>query len=185
MKKAALPAFLLLFVFYVTNAQNNTEINNVPVKSYTYAPTSHKLKRSLKIRAGVYYNENKWKILLPEKGEDTEFKFSHVKGNGYAMFISDKSSIPMEHLRTIAIDNAKSESEAFTLDKEEYRIVNGIKLLCLQISVKMQGTSYVYLGYYYSGDDGVAQFLTYTSKTLFKDYKDDFEELLNGFIKLK
>jgi hypothetical protein len=42
----------------------------------------------------------------------------------------------------------------------------------------------VYNGYYYSGEDGIVQFLTFTGKSLFGEYEKDFYNLLNGFVKI-
>ena len=37
-----------------------------------------------------------------------------------------------------------------------------------------------YLGYYYSYENGSLQFLSYTSQSLYKEFKDELETLLNG-----
>ncbi len=66
--------------------------------------------------------------------------------------------------------------------KEEYRIVNNQKVLCMQMRGTIKGIKFVYFGYYYSDKSGTIQLLTYTSEELFKDLQKEFEEFLNGFV---
>ncbi len=69
--------------------------------------------------------------------------------------------------------------------KEEYRMVNGIKVLMLQMEGTTQGIKFTYLGYYYSNSNGSVQFVTYTSQSLFAKFKAQSEELLNGIVEVK
>jgi hypothetical protein len=52
----------------------------------------------------------------------------------------------------------------------------------LQIRGTIQSIPFVYLGYYYSGQEGSIQLLTYTASNLFDEYRHDFQELLDGFV---
>ena len=47
----------------------------------------------------------------------------------------------------------------------------------------MQGIKFSYYGYYYSGEEGTVQFITYTAQNMLEDYRNDCETLLNGFVK--
>jgi len=68
--------------------------------------------------------------------------------------------------------------------KEEYRVVNGLKVLYLEMNGTIQGMKFVYMGYYYSDAGGSVQLLTYTFQSLAKEVKPDAMEFLNGFDKL-
>ena len=68
---------------------------------------------------------------------------------------------------------------------EEYRNVNGIKVLMMQMAGTIQGMKIVYCGYYYSNDTGTIQLLTYTGENLLKSYHNDIETFLNGLVKLE
>ena len=72
-------------------------------------------------------------------------------------------------------------AEQMEIVKEEYRMVNGQRVLHMQFDASSKGIKFTYTGYYYSNETGTTQLLCYTGKNLFKDYKQDFENMLNGF----
>ena len=71
--------------------------------------------------------------------------------------------------------------ENATAVKEEKRIVNGKTVLSLIMSVKTQGTSFIFYSYYYTGDEGSIQVVTWTGENLFKELQPEMEAFLNGF----
>lgn len=68
--------------------------------------------------------------------------------------------------------------------KEEYRYVNGLKVLMIQMTGTIQGIRFTYYGYYYTSDNGTIQFLTYTGENLFEGYLKEIEPFLNGLVEL-
>ena len=81
----------------------------------------------------------------------------------------------------IALENAKKAAPDARIVKEEYRVVNGNKVIYLEMEGTIQGIKFKYLGYYYSGRSGSTQYLTYTGANLVGEYKKDIERFLNGF----
>jgi len=71
------------------------------------------------------------------------------------------------------------------VEKEEERMVNGILIKYIQMSGTVKGIKFTYAGYYCSNESGSIQFLSFTGKSLFKDYQNDFEDLLNGLVTLQ
>tara|TARA_B110000091_G_scaffold109341_1_gene118544 strand:- start:682 stop:1020 length:339 start_codon:yes stop_codon:yes gene_type:complete len=110
--------------------------------------------------------------------------FDLKNGDLYAMIIPEKAEIPLLSLRELAISNAKDVAVDVKVDSEEYRTVNGIKVLMLQMSGTTQGVKFKYYSYYYSSSKGVVQVVTYTSLNLFESYKNKMEKFLNGFVVL-
>jgi hypothetical protein len=132
---------------------------------------------------GIYLNPKKWSF---KKAKDAgEYEFQLKEKEGYALLLAERIEIPLESLKSIALTNAQKAAPDAEIVKEEYRMVNGIKVLCLQMDGTIQGIRFSYFGYYYSSDKGTVQLLTYTSKSLFKDYQADLETFLNGFVELK
>jgi hypothetical protein len=82
------------------------------------------------------------------------------------------------------LENARSAAPDVRIIKEEYRTVNGIKLLMIQMQGTIQGINFVYFGYYYSYSGGTVQLLAYTSKQIFDEKEQELEEFLNGFVRL-
>ena len=81
----------------------------------------------------------------------------------------------------IALENAKKAAPDARIVKEEYRVVNGNKVIYLEMEGTIQGIKFKYLGYYYSDRSGSTQYLTYTGANLVGEYKKDIERFLNGF----
>jgi hypothetical protein len=88
----------------------------------------------------------------------------------------------LENLKKLAIKNAKNAAPDLRVVKEEYRIVNGVKVLFMQMNGTIQGIQFSYYGYYYSFKGGSIQFLTYTAQNLLDEFRPSFESLLNGLV---
>ena len=141
------------------------------------------LLKSKKTDVGIYINPAKWSYLPHGDNEvNPEYKFSLKSGDGLALLISEKTEIGLETMRQVALINAQKAAIDARITKEEYRIVNNKKVLCLQMRGTIRGIKFAYLGYYYSDKNGTSQFLTYTSEELFNDSQKDFEEFLNGIV---
>jgi len=101
------------------------------------------------------------------------------------MIIAEKVEIPFESLKEIALENGRDAAPDLAVVQEEYRSVNGQKVLFLQLNGTLQGIKFTYYGYYYSSSSGTVQFITYTSQGLLKSYIEDCEKILNGFVKVE
>lgn len=140
--------------------------------------------KSQKVNIGIAINPKKWKFSKGESNDASEYSFEKKGEDLYAMLISEKVVIPLESLKSIAIENAKIAAPDIKIIKEEYRIVNGIKVLMIQMGGTIQGLKFTYYGYYYSDVSGTIQLLAYTGENLFHQYEKDIELFLNGLVKL-
>jgi len=140
------------------------------------------LLKSKKVNVGIWINPKEWELTSQIKNPAAEFIFRKRNEDLYAMMITEKSQIPLESLKKIAIINAQNASPDAKVIKQEYRIVNGVKVIMMQMTVTLQGIKFVYYNYYYSNSNGAVQLLTYTSENLFEHYKKGIEKFLNGFV---
>ena len=140
------------------------------------------LVKSKKLNVGIWINPKSWGFRKGTENDAFEFQFQKKSGDLYAMLISEKMQIPIENLKRIAIENAKRAAPDINVIKEEYRNVNGIKVLMMQMSGTIQSMKFIYYGYYYSNPRGTIQLLAYTGESLFPEYQDDIEEFLNGLV---
>ncbi len=131
-------------------------------------------------RSALYYDPGKWRVQNEEQSGRS--KLEHVAGDGYAMVLAERLGMSIDVLKNIALQNAKAAAPDAKIVAEEPRKVNGADLLMLQIEGTVSGIPFTYLGYYYSGEHGSIQVLTYTGQNLFAEFRGDFEELLNGFV---
>lgn len=149
-------------------------------KAFTKPSTAIAVKKSVENNTSLNYNPVKWKSSKDKNNEDAEFEFDHVKGNAYAMMITEKIEIPLESLKNIFFENLLENAPDAKINNAEYRTVNGLKLLHMEVSGTMQGIKFVYFGYFFSNEKGTTQLVCYTAKSLLSEYKTDFEDILNG-----
>jgi len=154
-------------------------------KKFVKPTTSTFLLKSTRVNIGVWLDPKVWSFKKAAENEEGEYELQLKGGDLYAIMITEKVEIPLETLKGIAVENARSVSPDITIVKEEYRTVNNVKVLMLQMSGTIQGVKFTYFGYYYSNANGTVQLLTYTSQNLFVSYQVNAEALLNGFVEIK
>lgn len=159
------------------------EITTNP-RNFTKAKESSFLLKSKKTKNGFWINPKKWDFRKGTDNPDAEYELQLKEGDLYGMIITEKVEIPLEALKNIALTNAKSVAPDVKVVKEEYRNVNGLKVLCMQLNGTTQGIKFSYFGYYYSDESGTLQFITYTAQSLIDEYRDTAESLLNGIVLL-
>lgn len=167
---------------YLNEGIQETDIPTNKSKFTKSSSASFLLKS--KIGLGFYMDPKKWKFSKGTSDEDAEFNIELKNGDLYAIIISEKFDIPLASMREIALINGRDAAPDLHIVKQEYRMVNGIKVLMLEMNGTVQGIKVAYVSYYFSDEDGTVQFVTYTSQSMLKDYRDDIEELLNGMVKL-
>jgi len=159
------------------------EITTNP-RNFAKAKDSSFLLKSKKTKNGFWINPKKWDFRKGTDNPDAEYELQLKEGDLYGMIITEKVEIPLEALKNIALSNAKSVAPDVRVVKEEYRNVNGLKVLCMQLNGTTQGIKFSYFGYYYSDESGTVQFITYTAQSLIDEYRDTAESLLNGIVLL-
>ncbi len=136
------------------------------------------LLKSTKNNSAYWLDTNKWSF---KKGtDDAEYKMQLKGEDLYAMVISEGVYIPVENLADIALANAKSVAPDVEIVKKEYRDVNGIKVIYMEMNGTIQGIKLSYFGYYYSDDAGSTQFLAYTGSNSTTRYESEISDFLNG-----
>jgi hypothetical protein len=158
----------------------------IPVneKAFIKSDNSTFLIKSNRLNIGIWMNPKTWNFKKGDEGGATEFNFQNKAGDLYGMLISEKIQIPLETLKTIALSNARSAAPDIKIINEEYRTVNGLKVLMLQMAGTIQGLKFTYYGYYFSNANGTIQLLTYTSSDLFNKTLEEVELFLNGLVEI-
>ncbi len=140
------------------------------------------LLKSAKLKYGFWINPKDWSFKRGNKNSDSEYDLKLKGGDLHAKILTENVEISITKLRNIVIENAIFISPNTTIVKEEYRMVNGIKVLHLQMNSTVEGVKFAYFGYYYSSPTGTVQFIAYTSHKLSNHYKEDCQLLLNGLM---
>ena len=140
------------------------------------------LLKSKKTDVAVWINPGKWTFTNAKENPDAEYEFQLKNEDAYGLLITERIEIPLVSLRNIALENAKSAAPDIQIVNEEFRNVNGNKVLMLEMEGSIEGIELTYYGYYYSNENGTNQLITYTSQNLFSAYRRDLSDLLNGMV---
>ena len=138
------------------------------------------LVKSKKLNVGVFINPEIWGVTKGGINEASEINFSMKELDIIASLITEKTSMPIENLADIILENAQGQTSDVEVIKKEYRVVNGLKVLCLQMRMTVKGMRFVYFSYNYSNKNGTLQLSTVTNETLFKQSYPLIEKFLNG-----
>jgi hypothetical protein len=160
---------------------DTTTIRMNPATFTKSASSSFLVKSTKATPIGIWLNPKKWSF---EKGENPpqEYAFRLKNEDLYGIMISEKIGVPLASLRKLVIQNFIQASPDGQVMQADYRMVNGLKVLCMQMKGTMNGIKVYYFGYYYSDEHGTVQLTAITSQTLWNSYKEAALELLNGLM---
>ena len=129
----------------------------------------------------IWLDPKDWSFKKATTNQAAEYELQLKGKDLYAMLITEQVTIDMDKLTQIALQSAKSKAPNMRIVDREYRVVNGNKLVYMEMRGSMNGIDFTYRGYYYSDKTGTTQFVTYTGTNLRDKYGQDTENLLNGF----
>lgn len=168
------------------NGESMIQETEIPVNETPFEKSEEStfLLKSKKLDVGFWLNPKKWSFKKASDNDEAEYQLQLKGEDLHGMILTEKVAFPLETLKAIAIENGRSVAPDLQVVNEEYRIVNGLKVLLLQLNGTMQGIKFSYYGYYFSSENGTVQFVTYTSQNLLESYKPESEKLLNGIVEL-
>jgi|AntAceMinimDraft_6_1070360.scaffolds.fasta_scaffold00009_49 hypothetical protein len=169
---------------YSNDSLNTADIISVNDKLFEKSKKSSFLVKSKKTNSGIYINPKDWSFTKGVNNADAEYEFQAKGQDIYGMLITEKTPIQVESLVDIAFQNAKGALTQVKRTQIEYRTINGLEVIHMQMEGVISGINIVYFGYYFSNDTGSIQLLTYTSNVLFEDFKEKMEVFLNGLVLL-
>jgi hypothetical protein len=167
---------------------NDTEEKSIEIpfnkKEFKKEQGSTFLLKSSKANLGFWLDSKKWSFTKETSNPSSEYELQCKDKDLYGMILIEKIEIPLETLKGIAFKNAQEAAPDMKIIKEEYRTVNGLKVLLMQMNGSMQGIKFSYYGYYFSNKNGSVQYVTYTAQNLMSEYENECDILLNGLVEL-
>ncbi|MEH0167034.1 hypothetical protein ABT392_09210 [Paucibacter sp. JuS9] len=157
---------------------------SIEFNKITFAKANNQsfLLKSTKNKAAAWIDPKKWTFRKTEGNtEASEYKFKHKEADVYGMLITEQIEIGLENLAQLALENAKKFAPNARIVSQEYRMVNGIKVIRMRIDASAQGANFTYVGHYMSDKSGSTQFMVYTSTNLIDRNLAEIDEFLNGF----
>ena len=119
----------------------NSEISTNPI-AFKKSNGSTFLLKSTKLNIGIWLNPQKWSFKKAGESEDAEYELTLKGKDLYGLIIPESIEVPLETLKNIALENARSAASDIKIVKEEYRMVNNIKVLFMQMNGSIQGIKY-------------------------------------------
>ncbi|MGB3343240.1 MAG: hypothetical protein WBA61_04965 [Aequorivita sp.] len=160
-----------------------TEIPTNPHKFQKDEESSFLLK-SNRLNIGFWLDPKTWSFKKSGDDLDSEYDFEMKGEDLYGLVITEKFEVPLQTLKILAVENGREVAPDLKVVKEEYRDVNGLKVLLLQMNGTMKGIKISYYGYYFSSINGTVQFITFSSQNLMESLELESEKLLNGLVEL-
>jgi len=136
---------------------------------------------------GVHINPKSFEFKRATKNSDNEFDFTNRNKTTYGFMINEGIEIPLSTLREYKINSLKEKATSLDILDDEYRVVNGINILCLRVKAitKETGeTPLIFCMYFATSKSSTTQLISWTSETSFNKSSDQIFELLNGISKL-
>jgi len=194
MKKYIVMLVSVLFVLTVSGCSNSTVNDIEPTDEVEDDENVEVLIEDGILKGGmvnysVDFDEELWDVEGAEDiNDDAEYLFEMKKGTAFALIIAeDFSTVDAEDpdsvkevLKEVILDNMQAAATDFELVSEEDVTVNGVDMFAIRMNATIDGFNFTYYGYYYAGEEGLIQFITYTTASNFDKYEDDFVELLEG-----
>lgn len=167
---------------YTGNAQKATNIIETVKKKFEKPRDSSFLLKSVKNNSAYWINTDKWSFEKPKVKHDAEYMFKLKGTDLFGMAINEGIEMPIESLADLAFENGRNAAPDMKIVRKEFRIVNGNKLICMEMNGTIQGIKFTYIGYYYSNSSGCTQLLTFTGTKLVAKYKSEIYDFLNGLV---
>ena len=167
---------------YSDNAQKATKIIEITKKKFERPRNSSFLLKSIKNKSAYWINTDKWSFGKAKDNTEAEYQFQLKSKDLYGVAITEGIEISLEPLADIAFSNARSVAPDAKIVRQEYRVVNGKKVIYMEINGTIQSVKFTYLGYYYSDASGSTQLITYTATNLVDKYKSEINDFLNGLV---
>ena len=167
---------------YSDNAQKASNIIETNKKKFERPKDSSFLLKSIKNNSAYWINTDKWSFGKAKDNPEVEYQFQLKGKDLYAMAVNEGIEIARESLIDIALSNARSAAPDVKIVRQEYRIVNGKKVIYMEMNGTIQSIKFTYLGYYYSDASGSTQLVTYTATNLVDKYRSEINDFLNGLV---
>jgi hypothetical protein len=131
-------------------------------------------------RASLEYDKGKWRPV--KSGEVGRYLFIHSSSDAGALVITESLKVPLDSMADVALKNMQSQAPDARITRSEHRTVNGVELLYLEMEANIrQRLDLAYRNYYYSGDAGIVQIMTWAPRPRIGEFEKELQELRNGF----
>lgn len=151
-------------------------------KKFEKPKDSSFMVKSTRNKSACWINSAAWSFKKAQDNAAAEYQFQLKGKDLYGMIITEGIEIPLETLADTALANAQGAAPDAKRIMQEYRVVNGKKVIYMQMTGTIKGINFTYHGYYYSDASGSTQLVAYTATNTAGKYKAEILDFLNGLV---
>ncbi len=142
------------------------------------------LKKSKLVNMGIYINPLKWGLRTSTISEESEFGFIYENKDIYAKIVTESSNVDMELLPALILISANNISPDVNLIKLEYRTVNELPVVFMEIEYIVANIRLTSFRYAYSNQSGTIQVDAVVASKRKAEYSGIIESFLNGITEI-
>lgn len=125
------------------------------------------------------YDATRW-YRDPSDAEPGIFNLLRTDQRAEAQFIAEPNPIEGGDIEKAVLDTVKEGAESVSVRKRSRKLRGTIEMTELEFAARVERTTYVNHGYFYSGPEGAVQLRGWSSEDDFRDVSGDIGELLDG-----
>lgn len=110
-----------------------------------------------------------------------DYDLTDERGDAYIKVIAERPEIPTDKIADMALDNARKRDPRLKVIRRAARTVNGVRMTTLEFEAVIDQIAMTFYGHYYGGPEGTIQIIAWTSRNLAKEYRPQFEKLVDRF----
>ena len=167
---------------YADNAPKPAKQIETNKKKFEKPKDSTFLVKSTRNNSAYWLNSAKWSFKKTAADAAVEYQFQLKGKDLYGMAVTEGIEMPLESLAETALANARNAAPDARILMQEYRVVNGKKVIYMQINGTIKGVNFTYNGYYFSNSSGSTQLVAYTAANAVAKYKPEINDFLNGLV---
>jgi hypothetical protein len=118
----------------------------------------------------------------PSDRDPGVFNFLRPDRKAEAQFIAEAQPVEGGDIEATVLKSARQGAETVSVKKEGKKYRGSTPVVELQFTARVDGTTYVNHGYFYSGPEGVLQLRAWTGEKNYDEAADDITELLDGLV---
>jgi hypothetical protein len=125
------------------------------------------------------YDATRW-YRDPTDAEAGVFNLLRTDQRAEAQLIAEPHPVPGGDIERAVLDTVRESAESVTVRRRGRKLRGAAEVTELEFAVRVDGTSYVNHGYFYSGPEGAVQLRGWSEEAEFRQVAGDIGELLDG-----
>jgi len=130
-------------------------------------------------RFRLRYDATRW-YRDPADQETGVFNLLRLDQRAEAQFIAEDHPVPGGDIERAVLDTAREGAESVSVQKRGRKLRGTVEVTELEFAARVESTTYVNHGYFYSGPEGAVQLRGWAPERDYRGAENDITELLEG-----